>query len=694
MVGTGLSAAVSVVVPAHNEEAVLARCLQALLDGAGDGELEVVVVCNGCTDRTAQVARRAAPSARVIELAEASKVAALNAGDAAASHFPRFYVDADVELSFASLRKVADVLAGGRVLCAAPRPVFVLEGRPWAVRAFYDVWTGVPYLRQDMVGSGVYALSEEGRARFGRFPELTADDQFVQQLFAPGERRAVDGAEFRVHAPRSLRGVLSMRVRAYRGNRELAESGLARTAAPTSGARTALAQARRPAALPSVAVYAGVNLAAKGMARRARRGAWERDDSARSVDAAAGPTGHCYVTSHYPSVSHTFVLREVLGLRAAGQRVETVSVHRSAPGQLLAEVDRQEAGRTWSMLPLDRRAFARSHLRALRHPVAYMRTLAEALSSAPPGARALLWQAFYFAEAVHLWDHARSKGTRHLHAHLTNVAADTCWLASSFGRRVEGSWWWSFTMHGPTELFEVERFNLARKVARADLVVCISDYARSQLMYLSAPEHWDKLAVVHCGADLGRYQASEPDEHRGTRLLAVGRLAPQKGFHVLLEALADLRAEGHEVSLALVGSGPEEASLRRRARQLGVEGHVEMLGAVGQDEMPAHYARADVFCLPSFAEGVPVVLMEAMASGRPVVASAVAGVPELVEDGVSGYLVPAGNAAALAGAIARLAVSPELRWKLGQAGRERVENGFDARANAAELARLFARGPR
>ncbi len=735
-------AAVSVVVPAHNEQAVIGRCLRSLTDGAEPGELDIVVVCNGCTDATAEEARAAAPEATVLELEQASKVAALNAGDDAARHFPRFYVDADVELPIASLRRVAGVLdegaatagrpgAGtaqegerGTVLCAAPRAAFVLEGRPWAVRAFYDVWKDIPYHRRDMVGSGVYALSRAGRERFAEFPELTADDQFVHQLFGEGERRAVDGAEFYVHTPRTMRGLLSMRVRAYRGNRELAASGLALAQAPRSGARTALAKARRLSNVPAVGVYVGVNLAAKAIARRARPGGWERDDSARrQQDGAPAATGstrrqdggargragrrsqvgpppggsaagtaHCYVTSHYPAVSHTFVLREVMGLRAAGHSVETVSVHRTAPDQLLAEVDRREAARTWSLLPLDPAAFARSHLRAaVRHPRAYLGTLGFAVSVAPPGARARLWQLLYFAEAVHLWDHARRQGTRHLHAHLTNVAADICWLAARFGRLAEPGrgWWWSFTMHGPTELFEVERFNLARKVPNADLVVCISDFARSQLMYLSKPQDWSKLTVVHCGADLARYRAVEPAAHDGLAMLGVGRLVPQKGFHVLVDALGLLVEQGHDARLVLVGSGPEEEQLRRRAAQLGVADRLVLAGAVGQDEMPSYYAGTDVFCLPSFAEGVPVVLMEAMATGRPVVASAVAGIPELVEDGTCGYLVPPGNAGALAGAVASLAASPEVARKFGEAGRDRVERDFDSRANAAQLAGLF-----
>jgi glycosyltransferase involved in cell wall biosynthesis len=688
---------VSVVVPAHNEEAVIGRCLTALFAGADEGELDVVVVCNGCRDQTAEVARRAAPLATVVEIPVASKVAALNSGDRAARYFPRFYLDADIELSVAAVRQVAAVLEEGTVMCAAPRPVFDLADRTWPIRAFYDVWKEVPYRALDMVGSGVYALSEQGRARFGEFPELTADDQFVQQQFEPAELRSVGDASFIVHPPRSLRGLLAVRTRAYRGNRELAASGLARTAPPPSGAKTVLRLARRPRLAPSVAVYVAVNTLARRRAARAAGPGWERDESARgrgTVPAhGEGRRRVVYVTSRYPAVSHTFILREVLALRAGGTDVETVSVRRADPGELLASADRDEAERTWPILPLDRRAFVGAHLRAAgRHPVAYGRALAEAVGSAPPGWKGPVWQLFYFAEAIYLWDHADKAEARHLHAHMANVAADVCWLACSFGRTAQPrqGWAWSFTMHGPTELYSTERFNLARKVERADGVICISEYTRSQLMYLTGTDHWGKLRVVHCGTDLARYQyRPAPPPAGALSVLCVARLAPQKGLDVLVSAIGALVEGGTDVHLTIVGSGPLEAALRQHAERRGVAQRVSFAGAVGQDDMADYYARADIFCLPSFAEGLPIVLMEAMATGCPVVATRVMGVPELVEDGVSGLLVAPGNVDELAGALGELAGSAGLRESLGRAGRAKVEQAFDVVGCAAQVAQVL-----
>jgi glycosyltransferase involved in cell wall biosynthesis len=696
-----LGSPISVVIPAHNEEAVIGRCLRALLAGAAPGELEVVVVCNGCQDRTANVARQEAPEATVLELPQASKVAALNAGDEHAHFFPRFYVDADVELPLGSLRRTEEVLSRAGVLCAAPRPVFDLDSRPWAVRAFYNVWQKIPYITEGLVGSGVYALSEEGRRRFSAFPQLTNDDQFVSQLFAPSERISVPDANFVVHPPLRLAGLLAMRTRAYRGNIELARSGLAQYAPPRSGAGIALRQALRPQSAPAVGAYLAVNLVARLQARARPQGKWERDDSARShagrtsrsaaigtVDGDAAPL-ICYVTSQYPALSHTFVMREVLGVRAAGLSVETVSVHRANPSHLLAEVDRVEAANTWDIFPLDLRSFLRAHWRAVsRSPGAYVSALWASLAAAPAGLRARLWQLFYFGEAIALWDHARQTGARHLHAHFANVGADLCWRATDYANRARPKerWSWSFSLHGPTELYAADRYNLSRKVANAYGVICISEFARSQLMYLSDPSYWAKLRVVHMGVDLDRYPFTPAAQRDFLSVLCVARLVPAKGLELLVDAIGSLRGRGRDVEAVIVGEGPLEEALKVRAERLGTGDSVRFAGAVGQDTMAAHYAEADVFCLPSFAEGVPVVLMEAMATGRPVVATRIAGIAELVEDGVSGVLVAPGNLDELTSALERLACSAELRVQMGLAGRRKVEADFDARRCGSQVA--------
>jgi glycosyltransferase involved in cell wall biosynthesis len=400
-----------------------------------------------------------------------------------------------------------------------------------------------------------------------------------------------------------------------------------------------------------------------------------------------------YVVSRYPSISHTFILREVLALRRAGAEIATFAIRRDGDHELLTDVDREEDRRTEVLVPASPLDLLRSHLSAFaRAPARYFATLRLAIRLRGLGGRAALWQLFYFAEAGLMWRRCRSRGVRHIHAHHANVGSDVALLASRLGG---DGWSWSFTMHGSTELFDVREHRLAKKVELARFVVCVSEYARSQLMGLVHPVHWDKLHVVHCGVDLRSFQAAQrgDGDDGGLEILSVGRVVPVKGYPLLVEALADLRSRGIEARLTIVGHGPHLGELRDLAARLGVEDRVELAGAVGQDAIVTHYARADVFALASFTEGLPVVLMEAMACGLPVVATHITGVPELVEEGVSGHLVPPGRADLLADALERvLAASPEARRGMGRAGRAKVAAEFEIGHIAGELLTVFEEG--
>jgi glycosyltransferase involved in cell wall biosynthesis len=281
---------ISVVVPAHNEGPVIERCLAALLGGEprpGEPELEVIVVCNGCRDDTAQRAARFAPRARVLETPRASKVHALNLGDAAARGFPRFYVDADVVLPRASLLRVCEVLAQGEVLAAAPRQQIPLEGASWAVRAFYRTWLSLPFLESAALG-GAYGVSQTGRARFGQFPDLIADDGYVRLQFAPAERRVLPDVSFQVLPPRRLWSLVRIKARAQLGNLELRSKypELQRNEELTHG-RALLRLTREPRRWPELLVYLAVRSTARALAWRALRfGAavrWERDETSRAA---------------------------------------------------------------------------------------------------------------------------------------------------------------------------------------------------------------------------------------------------------------------------------------------------------------------------------------------------------------------------------------------------------------------------
>ncbi|WP_432534226.1 glycosyltransferase [Kineococcus arenarius] len=274
----------SVVVPAHDEGTVIDRCLRALRPG---DDLEVVVVANACTDDTAQRAR--AHGVRVVETAVPGKANALDLGDEACTAFPRAYLDADVTVDGDDLRRVLDVLREGPALAAAPRLRVDVSRSSWPVRAYYRVWTALPYVTDDLVGSGLYALSREGRARFGRFPAATGDDTFVRALFAPGERVSVPGTTFTVHPPRTLDALLAIKTRARFSvaEHDASPGAASPAAAPASAARRLL---RRPGVWPSVPVYAAVGLLTRLRARRRLNAgapaAWDRDTTSRTAPAA------------------------------------------------------------------------------------------------------------------------------------------------------------------------------------------------------------------------------------------------------------------------------------------------------------------------------------------------------------------------------------------------------------------------
>jgi glycosyltransferase involved in cell wall biosynthesis len=397
-----------------------------------------------------------------------------------------------------------------------------------------------------------------------------------------------------------------------------------------------------------------------------------------------------YLISRYPLLSHTFILREVRGLRRAGVQVDTFTIRRSGPEEILSDADREEDASTHALVPPPPGRLAAAHLRALlTRPGRYAQTLRLAFSLRGRGARAALWQLFYFGESALMWDACRRRGIRHIHAHHANVASDVALLAASLGGP---EWSWSFTMHGSTEFFDVREHRLAQKVELARFVVCVSHHGRSQLMSLVGTDHWDKLHVVHCGVDLSEFEPVSRNGAGPVDVLTVGRALPVKGQALLIEAVADIARRGQDVRLTIVGDGPLIDELRERAASLGVADRVTFAGAVGPDQVPAFLARSDVFALTSFAEGLPVVLIEAAASGLPVVASGITGIPELVEHGESGMLFVPGRADALAEALgAVVAAPPERRRAMGQAGRGRVAAGFDIEKTVEELRAVFTK---
>lgn len=396
------------------------------------------------------------------------------------------------------------------------------------------------------------------------------------------------------------------------------------------------------------------------------------------------PAPIAYLASEYPALSHTFIQREIAGVRATGQEVLTASLRRTSGHHVAGAAEAAEARATFYVIENGKRpAVALAALgAALSRPGRFGRAAALAWRTRSPGAKAALWQLFYLVEAMVLARHLQSRGVRHLHCHFENAGCSVAMLASELSGIP-----FSFTLHGPSIFFEPRRQALGEKIARARFVACISDFARSQGMIFADRAHWEKMEIVHCGVEPHRYgQAEAPD---GRHLVFVGRLAAVKGVAMLLRAVAELAPSHPDLRLTLIGDGPERADLEALSRNLGVAGRVTFAGARTQEEVAETLGTTNLFVLPSFAEGVPVVLMEAMASRLPVVTTRIAGIPELVEDGVSGRLVPPGNLEALSDAIAAVLADPPRARAMGEAGRAKVEAEFDIATQAARISRLF-----
>ena len=285
----GTAPVASIIIPAHDEESVLPRLLQSLTS-SGHEMFEIVVACNGCTDATVDVARSVAPTARVLELPEPSKRAALEAADRTASTFPRLYIDADVEVSAASVRALVDALDGDRVLAVAPVRVVPRSEMPRTVRWYYDVWELLPQVERGLFGRGVIALSERGNERVRGLPSVMGDDLVASEAFGDDERAIVAEATVVVHGPRTLTDLYRRRVRAVTGNTQADRAGLRSRTSVTSRSTLIHLATHQPRVLPKLPVFLGVGLAARLGARRAiRRGdfeTWRRDESSRAPSSA------------------------------------------------------------------------------------------------------------------------------------------------------------------------------------------------------------------------------------------------------------------------------------------------------------------------------------------------------------------------------------------------------------------------
>jgi colanic acid/amylovoran biosynthesis glycosyltransferase len=406
-----------------------------------------------------------------------------------------------------------------------------------------------------------------------------------------------------------------------------------------------------------------------------------------SVAATAGaPIKLGYLVSQYPALSHTFVLREVLALRRRGIDVRVVSVGVcDRPMMALSADEAAEATRTFSVMGAGFVHAMIANIRVLcRHPIGYLSGLlyAWALSRGTP--KLLVMYSLYFLEAAVAGDCFERQKITDIHTHFSSTVLLI--LAQIFRVR------YSLTVHGSGEFVDVVGFHLAEKVAGAVFVATVGHYGMSQVMNASDPAHWQKVVVLPLGVDVEAFRprrARQRDLNAPFRLLSVGRLSAAKGYAILIEAVVLLRGRGRHVTLTLVGEGPERAVLEKLIAQRGLEGYVRLAGACNNDRLPDYYESSDAFVLSSFLEGVPVVLMEAMAMELPCVATWITGVPEVIKKDVEGLLVPPASAAAIVDAVERLMEDPEAARRLGTAARCKVLAAYHIERNVERLAKEF-----
>lgn len=395
-----------------------------------------------------------------------------------------------------------------------------------------------------------------------------------------------------------------------------------------------------------------------------------------------------YVMTHYPRHAQTFLFNEVTNVASSHLRIIPMALNTPGDEDITSEVDRTEAERTvyvkGASLTTILMAFRR---RVASSPSRFMGTLWHAIRLSPRDPKSLLWALFHVVEAVVVADRAADRGCAHLHAQFGGATATVALLAS----RLHGDLSWSFTVHGYHEFTEEKQIALAAKIEEASLVVGISDHTRSQLMRVAAPAHWPKIQTVRCGVDLDALPfAVRPVVDHSVHIVTVGRLSPEKGQLVLIDALSEMakRGLGDAVRLSFVGDGPSRALLEERVAALGLDHIVHFAGPIPASEVRSWLEQADIFCLPSFAEGIPVSIMEAFAIGVPVVASGVGGIPELVIDGVTGRLVVPGRPSELADAIETLLDGKE-RSTMAVAARRRVEQRHDLNEVSTEMRKML-----
>lgn len=393
-----------------------------------------------------------------------------------------------------------------------------------------------------------------------------------------------------------------------------------------------------------------------------------------------------YLVNCYPRVSHTFIRREIAGLEAHGLRIGRFGL-RQTPDELVDDADKLEQAKVRVVLDVGApRLLASLCACFVTRPARACSALLLALRMGARSQRGVVAHLAYLAEATVLRRWLEQGEYSHVHAHFGTNPTTVALLTHRLGGPP-----YSFTAHGPEEFDDPVALGLPEKIAHAAFVVAVSSYGQSQLYRRCRHAHWSKVHVVHCGLDAELLEAEPSPIPDCARLVSVARLSEQKGQLLLIEAMARLRADHVEFDLVLVGDGELRSELEARIAQLGLSDRITITGWADSSAVRAHIESGRVFVLPSFAEGLPVALMEALALGRPVVTTNVAGIAELVTD-ECGWLIPAGSVDALYVALREALSAPLTRLEaMAAVGRRRVRERHSAYEQAGVLASLFRR---
>ncbi len=393
-----------------------------------------------------------------------------------------------------------------------------------------------------------------------------------------------------------------------------------------------------------------------------------------------------YFVNQYPKVSHSFIRREILALESQGYPVVRMAL-RGWDASLADPIDLSEREKTRYVLQRGLPGLLRAWLQvSLQNPLGMLASLRLAFTLSRRADRPLPYHLVYLAEACVVLRWMQQESITHVHAHFGTNSAEVVMLAHALGGPG-----FSFTVHGPEEFDKPEAIALASKIRHASFVVAISSFGRSQLYRWVAHEFWPKIHVVHCGLEAAFYNGPDIPLPEAPQLVCVGRLCEQKGQLLLLEAARALSNSGVDFRLVLAGDGEMRPEIEQRIAAYALQDKVRITGWISSDQVRAEILASRCMVLPSFAEGLPVVLMEAMALRRPVLSTYVAGIPELVEPGRTGWLIPAGDIDALTTALrAILSASTEELTAMGQAARQVAIQRHNIDTEAARLIRIIA----